>query len=97
MAGNLLMETNVIGQEFDFMHEDNVKPLYSPGFERLQTLFRALRKPYGSIEIVHFNRLYSRLYGQLSAAEKRCAEAWVDQIVANLEKPELASRLYGVV
>jgi hypothetical protein len=79
------------------MQQDIMMTLDSPGFERLQTLFRALRKPYGVIEIVHFNRLYSRLYGQLSAAEKRCTEAWVDQIVANLEKPELASRLYGVV
>ena len=75
----------------------NVTTLYSPDFHQLQRLFQALKKPYGTTEIRHFNRLYSRLYADLSPHEKRRAEEWVDDLVAHVERPELAATIYGVV
>jgi hypothetical protein len=75
----------------------NVTTLYSPDFLQLQRLFRALRKPYGATEIRHFNRVYRRLYPTLTPHEKTRTEAWVDELVAHVEWPELASTIYGVV
>lgn len=75
----------------------NVTTLYSPEFFKLQRLFQAFRKPYGATEIRHFNRLYSRLYPNLTPHEKHRAESWVDELVTHIERPELAASIYGVV
>lgn len=77
--------------------ESNVTALYSPEFLQLQRLFRALKTPYGAIEIRHFNRTYSRLYPELTPLERSRAEEWVDELIAQVERPELAARIYGVV
>jgi hypothetical protein len=77
--------------------EPTVTILYSSNFRQLQRLVQAFRKPYGATEIRHFNRLYSRIYRDLSPHEKRHTEAWVDDLVAHVERPELAATIYGVV
>ena len=79
------------------MPDTTVTSLYSTDFQQLQRLFRALKKPYGAIEIRHFNRVYARLYPELTPHEKRRAEEWVDELVAQVERPELAQQIYGVV
>lgn len=79
------------------MQKNPLTALYAPDFQLLQRLFHALRKPYGLTEIRHFNRVYSSLYAQLAPDEKRQAEQWVDELVAHVEHPGLAPRIYGVV
>ena len=79
------------------MQNATVTSLYTPDFQQLQRLFQAFKKPYGPIEIRHFNRVYGCVYPQLAPHEKRQAERWVDELVAHVEHPELAPRIYGVV
>ncbi len=79
------------------MQDATVTQIYSSDFQQLQNLFRALRKPYGAIEIRHFNRVYGRLYPHLTSQEKRRTEQWVDELLAHVEHPDLAARIYGVV
>lgn len=79
------------------MTDASISSSYSPDFQQFQRLVRAFKKPYGTTEIRHFNRVYSRLYPELTPHEKNRAEAWVDELVAHVERPELAATIYGVV
>lgn len=79
------------------MSDAKVTAIYAPDFQQLQRLFQAFRKPYGALEIRHFNRVYGRIYPALTAHEKRVAEGWVDELVAHVEHPNLAPQVYGVV
>ena len=59
----------------------------SAEFLKLENLFRSLPNPCGLDGAVRFNLLFSHLYPQLSPAERRRAEAFVDALMANLEPP----------
>jgi hypothetical protein len=71
--------------------------LHSPEFIELQSLFLNLAQPYGADEIARFNRLYKRIYGCLSLPERHRAEEFVDELIAGVEREELARRIFGVV
>lgn len=79
------------------MQKASVTALYTPNFQELRRLFQAFKPPYGATEIRHFNRLYRRLYPELTVHEKRQAEQWVEQLAARVEPPELARQIYGMV
>ena len=79
------------------MHQTNVTPIHSADLQQLQSLFLTLDKPCGISEIIRFNQLYRRVYPDLSRLEKRRAEDLVDALIADLEHPDLAPKIYGVV
>ena len=79
------------------MHNAHFQPSASNHYEQLQSLFNSLDAPYGQGEIVRFNLLYQRIYGELSRDERRHAEKLVDELIEGVEKEELKPRIYGVV
>lgn len=62
----------------------------------LNALFSALKKPYGSGEIVRFNLVYQRIYPALNRSDKHQAEELVDALLRDLEHEDLAPKIYGV-
>lgn len=70
---------------------------HSPEFTELRGLFLSLEQPYGADEIARFNRLYKRIYGRLSLPERLRAEEFVDELIAGIEREDLACRIFGVV
>lgn len=75
----------------------NITPIHSVHFSELQNVFAGLSRPYGANDIHRFNQVYKRIYGQLSSVERRHAEEWVDDLIAGVERKELASSIFGVV
>lgn len=75
----------------------NVTPIHSANFTELQALFATLQPPYGASDIRRFNQIYKRIYGDLSSLERRRAEEFVDDLIAGVERRELAPKIFGVV
>lgn len=69
----------------------------SEELNELLDVFYNLRKPYGVMEINRFNRVYASVYRNLPLQEKRRAENLVDTILKNLNTPDLANNIFGVV
>jgi hypothetical protein len=79
------------------MPQDKILPSQSSYFIEIQNLFHTLEQPYDLKEITRFNQTYERSYWKLHEEEKQRAEALVDQLIAGLKTPNLASRIFGVV
>jgi hypothetical protein len=75
----------------------SAETFHSPEFTELRSLFLSLEQPYGTDEIARFNRLYKRIYSRLSLSERLRAEEFVDELIAGIEREELACRIFGVV
>lgn len=75
----------------------NIKPIHSANFAELQSLFFSLAPPYGANDIRRFNQVYKRIYGELNSLERRRAEEFVDDLIAGVERRELAPKIFGVV
>lgn len=68
------------------MHTAIATPLHSQEFLRLRTVFNGLKRPYEPGDIVRFNLLYSRIYNRLDEHERRCAEEFVDALIADVDR-----------
>ncbi len=68
----------------------------SAAFRKLDNLFQSLPNPCSLDGAVRFNLLFSYLYPRLSPAERRCAETFVDMLMANLERRALAEQVADV-
>ncbi|WP_348758617.1 hypothetical protein [Candidatus Methylocalor cossyra] len=79
------------------MPVSTVSSLYSGQFDTLREFFYSIQPPYTLAHIREFNAIYRRIYPQLSREEKRRAEEFVDALIAGLENPEWASKIFGVV
>ena len=75
----------------------NIAPIHSSDFAELQNVFFSLTPPYGINDIRRFNQVYKRIYGDLSSPERRRAEGFVDDLIAGVERKELAPQIFGVV
>lgn len=67
------------------------------GVVELDGYFSSVRPPYTLGDIRDFNLMYRRIYPTLSSEQRALAEEWVDAMIANVEREELASKIYGVV
>lgn len=72
-------------------------PIHSLDYEELSRWFSLTPPPYSEKDILDFNRIYRRVYPRLSRQEQRKAEWLVDVVISQLEGPNLAALIYGVV
>jgi len=79
------------------MQTSHVIPLHSNDYLEITQFFKNISSPYTLNDIREFNAIYRRVYPGLGLAEKRKAEKLVDHLVKNVEKPEWAREIYGVV
>ena len=83
----LFFEEGVYKEEQRFTHE----------YDELSRWFSLTPPPYSEKDILDFNRIYRRVYPRLSRQEQRKAEWLVDVVISQLERPNLAALIYGVV
>jgi hypothetical protein len=55
-----------------------------------------LKPPYDDQDIRVFNAAYKSIDPRLTRKEVMIAERMVDMLILGLERPELASKIYGV-
>jgi hypothetical protein len=79
------------------MNAAKVTPLYSREYQEINQWFHSTCPPYGFHDIFLFNKLYKQAYPRLSKEEKRRVEECVDKLIAGVESPRLAKRIFGVV
>ena len=79
------------------MLASKITPIVSPEFVELNTLFQSLKKPYGLLDILRFNRIYQTAYWLLGKEERRRAEELVDALIEGVESHELKAKIFGVV
>ena len=72
------------------------KSANTSNMQELNALFSALKKPYGSGEIVRFNLAYQRIYPALNRSDKHHAEELVDALLSDLEQEDLAPKINGI-
>lgn len=75
----------------------NVIILYSDEFHQITSFFQRIHPPYTLEHIDGFNSIYRRIYPILNRDEKRRSEEFVDILIANLERKEWATKIFGVV
>ncbi len=79
------------------MPSADVIPFYSQKFSELKQYFYGLKPPYTLEDIRGFNAIYGDMYSILAREERRRAEAFVDELIAGVEKKEWACKIFGVV
>lgn len=64
--------------------------------EILVGVFLTLKPPYDDRDIRVFSAAYKSVHPRLTRKEVMIAERIVDMLILGLERPELASKIYGV-
>jgi hypothetical protein len=76
---------------------DGLNQLRNPrDMEILVGVFLSLKPPYDDQDIRVFNAAYKSIDPRLTRKEVMIAERMVDMLILGLERPELASKIYGV-
>jgi hypothetical protein len=70
--------------------------LHSEGYREISDFFDKTSPPYNLQNIMEFNEMYRRVYPMLGSLERREAEEFVDYMIAHLEQPQWATKIYGV-
>lgn len=79
------------------MNTAEIIQIHSPEFSEIRQFFAVHKEPYRLEHIFQFNKLYGRVYFQLSKEEKRRSEEFIDKFIDGLEDRRLASKIFGVV
>ena len=77
--------------------DQDYNPLGNPkDLDILLGVFLSLKPPYDDQDIRVFNAAYKSVHPKLTRKEIMIAERIVDMLILELEKPEMASMIYGV-
>lgn len=79
------------------MGTSTVQTLHATGYAEVRQFFTRHEPPFTMTDIREFNALYRCVYPELSSKERQRSEELVDYLIAHVERPEWAGKIYGVV